>query len=475
MNRNWCNAPLIRPLIVAGLAVLVGGLLVSTACLRAAEPPAGGARVLWHYEAQEHFLCSPSLAPDSGDLVVAPGLGAFNTPFLVALRADPQAAQRVAWIKRSPFLRQPIVSPPAFAGGMIVFGDGMHQTDGATLRCLKLDGTPVWQLPVPGALVHMEGSPIIADGRVYIGGGNAGVLCVDLEKLVLEGKPTTRAEVEARNSALWAEMQRKYEEEKLKDPDFAIPPSETDLLKPEPARIWQIGHGQASQPQWHVDAQLALTGDNLVVASAFLDVEHMGDRALFCVDAASGKVRWRTGLTYNPWAGATPAGDLLLVGGSSIRFDPKEIPGAKGEVLVLKLSDGSQVWKKTVPGGVMCAVAAAGDVMVFTATDGRIRAWSKADGAERWVYNGGAPFFAGAVIENNIVYSADLKGVVHAVSLADGKLLWKVDLGAAPLSAPGMVYGTPAVRNGRVYVATSNLDAAPGEPAKTVVACVGEK
>jgi outer membrane protein assembly factor BamB len=462
----------LRAFVPSALA-LIAPLLLSAPAASAVDPPTVPARVLWVYESQDQYLCSPSVA---GDNVIAPGIGAFNTPTIVALKADPAANPRLAWTKSPPFLKRPVVCPPAVLGDLLVFGDGMHQTDGATLRCLKLDGTPVWQLPVPGRLVHLEGSPVIFAGKVYASGGNAGVICVDLNRLTLDGKDTTSEQVQAENALLWAAKMRKYEEEKLKDPDFAIPPTDDDLKKPEPRRIWQVGHGQAGQPQWHVDSELNLTGDNLLVASSFLDTERLGDRAVFCLDASTGQTRWRSPLTFNPWAGATPVGTLILCGSSSIRFDPLEIPKAQGEVSALKLADGSVVWKKALPGGVLSAVAVSADLAVFTATDGKVRCWAIADGAQKWVYDAGGPFFAGAAISGQTVYTASLRGVVAALNLADGRLLWKIDLATDPaVKAPGMIYGTPAVHDGRVYVATSNLDAPPDTPAKMVVVCIGEK
>src|SRR6185436_15652255 len=139
---------------------------------------------------------------------------------------------------------------PAFSDGLIVFGDGMHQTNGATLYCVRAsDGRPVWQYPVPGKLVHLEGAPTIDNGRVYIGGGDAGVICVDLKKVTLDGKPTDVAAVQALADKRWAELQAQYQRDKAKDGDLAVPPTEKDLPKAQPYLLWRKGKGE-----WHVDA-----------------------------------------------------------------------------------------------------------------------------------------------------------------------------------------------------------------------------
>ena len=50
-----------------------------------------------------------------------------------------------------------------------------------------------------------------------------------------------------------------------------------------------------------------------------------------------------------------------------------------------------------------------------------------------------------------------------------------LDLGKAPeVMAPGMIYGGPAVQDGRVYVATCNL-AGPYASQPTAVVCIGER
>ena len=430
-------------------------------------------KVLWVYEGQEHYLASPVIA---GDKLIVSGLGPLNTAALLALSLDPAANPRVAWSKKAPDLKQPVVCAPAIVGDRMLFGDGMHQIDGGNLYCVKLNGAPIWQLPMPGLLVHLEGGPTIADGKVFIGGGNAGVICVDLKTVTVDGKEMSGAEIEAKNEKLWAELMAKYEAEKkaAKDPDFVIPPSKDALICPQPKKLWQAGNGQGGQKQWHVDAAVGVAGDSVLVASAYLDVEKQGDRALFALNTADGKVKWRVDLPHNPWGGPTIAGDLAIVGCSNIRFEPKDIPQAKGQVIAVKLADGSPVWQKDVPGGVLSPVTVAGDLVVFTATDGKVRAWNLKDGSEKWACDAKSPMFAGVAVAGTTVYAGDLKGVVHAIGLADGKELWSVNLGTDPaVKAPGSIYGSPIVHDGKVYVATSNLEAS-GQT-KTVVVCIGEK
>src|SRR5262249_34043762 len=161
-------------------------------------------------------------------------------------------------------LKLPTVSSPGVYKGRIVFGDGMHQTDGASLHCLSIDqGLPLWQLPVPGKLVHLEGSPTIADGKAYIGGGPPVVPWLGLERVTLEGKEMDLKAIQAILAKRWKELQAKYEIDKIKDPCFAVPPSEDMLPRASPLRLWQQG-----DKVWHVDAPVNVVGDRVLVCSA---------------------------------------------------------------------------------------------------------------------------------------------------------------------------------------------------------------
>jgi outer membrane protein assembly factor BamB len=433
-----------------------------------AASQAAGMDVLWVHKSQDHFVASP--VPWDGKVFIA-GLGGFNAPAFYALASDPKAAQRVAWTKGTPYLKLPVVSSPAIVDGKLIFGDGMHQTDGAVLHCLSLDGgMPLWQLPVPGKLVHLEGSPTVADGRVFIGGGAAGVLCVDLKRVVLDGKEQPLAEVEKTLSLKWKELQAKYEADKKRDPDFAVPPNEDQLPKPAPVQVWQQGTGK-----WHVDAPVTVVGDRVLAASAFLDKEKEGDRALFCLDAKTGNILWRTPLKYNPWGGASVMGEVIVVPDSTIGYDTKLLKQAKGGIAVFDLATGKEKWHKELNAGIVSCAALTKELAIVSCTDGKVRAYQLDSGQMQWSYDAQSPVFAAPAVAGECVYVGDLKGVIHAVDVGSGVRQWTLDLASHPeVKSPGMIYGGPALHAGRLYVATCNLEG-PYARKPTCVVCIGKK
>lgn len=434
----------------------------------AADDQAGpkAPKVLWVYKSAEHFVASPT--PGAKAIYTA-ALGAFNTGAFHAISTDQQAAERVLWSRKAPYIQRPTVCGPAVVGNLAVFGDGMHQTDDALLYCVRTDtGLPVWQYAVPGKLVHLEGSPTIDKGRVHIGGGAAGVLCLDMKRVTLDGKEHDLADVVPLISERWSQLHAAYERARKQDPALAVPPNADALPKLAPKLIWQAGKGT-----WHVDAPVAVAGDKVLAASAFLDHEKVGKRALLCLNAADGSVAWQAPLQYNPWAGPTVAGKVVLVGCSSIRFDRKRLGYARGEVVALDLATGKELWRHQTQGGVLGAVAVKGDLAVYTSTNGTVVALTVATGRPAWTYTGKKPFFASVAVAGQTVYAADLAAVVHSLDLADGKPWWTFDVGAdRAVQTRTSVYGSPVVAGGNLYLATCNLDGQVDQP--SVVVCISD-
>ena len=80
----------------------------------------------------EQYVASPVVS--GGDLLF-PALGAFNAGVVNSIPASPKDPKDVkpTWTKGPPFIRFPVVSSPAVSDGKVIFGAGMHDTEGTTL------------------------------------------------------------------------------------------------------------------------------------------------------------------------------------------------------------------------------------------------------------------------------------------------------------------------------------------------------
>ena len=184
--------------------------------------------VEWVFRSEDQFVASPIVA---GKTIVVSCLQGLNNPLMLGFGLDAAANAEAIWEKKAPSIRLPTVSSPAVWKNLIIFGDGMHQIDGAFIYAVPAGGgLPVWKLPVPGTLVHAEGGPCVVGDRAYFGAGSAGVFCIDLAKLELDGKEITPDEAVAMQSKKWDALKAEYAEAKKKDPDFAVPPNEGQLL-----------------------------------------------------------------------------------------------------------------------------------------------------------------------------------------------------------------------------------------------------
>lgn len=423
--------------------------------------------VLWAVKSQDHFIASPVPVKDG---VYVAGIGAFNRPSAHLFPLSAKGPPAALWTKSAPYLKLASVSSPAVAGELLIFGDGLHQDSGGVLHCVSAaTSKPLWQLVMPGDLIHLEGAPTVVGNRVFMGGGAAGAFCVELDKATLDGREYDLAAVAKMQDAKWKELTAKYEDLKAKKDDFAIPPDDGQLLRFAPKKLWQKGAGK-----WHVDAPINAVGDAVFIPTSYLDKEKVGERALYALKADSGETLWKRELTYNPWGGATVAGDAVIVPGSSVGFYYKELKGAKGDVSCFDAKTGEPRWRKEIPtGGVLGCAAVSDGLAVCTATDGKVRAYKVTDGERAWLYDAKAPLFAPAAVAGGVAYAADLTGTVHAIDLKTGTAKWVFSL-AKETGSPGMAYGGVTVHGGKLVVATCNLDG-PWANKETVLVCIGGK
>src|SRR5262245_43275763 len=128
----------------------------------------------WTYRpGDEGFLASPAVVGNRVYISSAQ-LGISKSGAIHCVDADTGA---VVWTS-APSDYRPTFSSPVISGDYLVCGEGLHDTRDARVVCLdRHDGTVLWTFRTNN---HVECTPVVANGRVYVGAGDDGVYCLHL-------------------------------------------------------------------------------------------------------------------------------------------------------------------------------------------------------------------------------------------------------------------------------------------------------
>ena len=195
-----------------------------------------------------------------------------------------------------------------------------------------------------------------------------------------------------------------------------------------PSTLWSVATGG------EVWSSAAIVGDDLYIVG--------GDGNLRRLDAATGAERWRT-------SGATYVGSPSVSGAFVFVLDTD---GALGSIVAVNASDGTVAWRQDTRSSTQVWPLPIGDMVVAGGPDRTLRAFDAATGAARWAtaVAGGDILRNPSSVDGLIVFGST-DGVFHAVDAADGRERWHVSTGA-------LAFGTPAVRDGAVYVGAQGAD-----------------
>lgn len=336
----------------------------------------------------------------------------FNRGTVYCLDADTGA---VLWKTTPPGMRA-AVSAPVVSGKYLVVGEGFHQTQDACIFCLDLTqrGRVVWRVRTRN---HVETTACITNGRVYVGAGDDGYYCVELE------------------------------------PDAAG----------QPRVVW---HAPGSQ---FPDAETCpVVHDGKVVVGLGVD-----GNAVVCLDADTGRQIWRTSTPYpvfsppaiysNRVFTATGNGDYGTTGEQwAMRAvmrvrrrggGPAEVAeawrrnGPAGEVWCLDVANGEVAWRFRAGDQIMGTVAADNGRLYFGSRDGFAYCLSM-DGREIARWHAHEPILACPSVGPRTAYFVTKAGRLIALDRETFSPVWEAALGSDDCM------GSPTVANGRVYVGT---------------------
>lgn len=308
-------------------------------------------------------------------------------------------------------------SSPAVSGKYLVVGEGLHYTRDARVTCVDVsdEAAPriLWEFRTKS---HVESSPCIADGRVYVGAGDDGYYCFDLE------------------------------------PDASGQP----------------------QMRWHLegaDYPDAETSPVVADGKVFVGLGMRGN-AVCCLDAATGKELWRVATPYPVFAAPTVSGGRVFVGmgngnyiqtaeeaaqselakmrqeGASAEAlaEAEKHLGPVGEVWGISIENPENRWTYALPQTVLGAVAADDGQIYFGSRDGSLTCLTQ-EGRLVGSYQAAEPIMVSPAVAGEHVYFVTNSGRLVALKKNGLQLVWD---GAAGTS--GRFLSSPAVARGHVYL-----------------------
>jgi outer membrane protein assembly factor BamB len=346
------------------------------------SPSPGRRELVWTYRpADEGFLASPAVVGNRLYIASA-NLGVFSKSG--AIHCIDTDNGTCVW-KSAPPNYRPTFSSPVVVGDYLVCGEGLHDTRDARIICLDVanEGKVQWTFRTNN---HVECTPVVADGRVYVGAGDDGYYCLDLKP-----GPNGQAVVH------WHLPAEKY------------PDAETSLA---------VHDGK-------VYAGLGNSGSALVV-----------------LDALTGNELERIKMPYPVFSPASIAGGKLYVGMGNGDY---VAAGAGGAVHCLDLKTLKTDWKYELSQTVLGAVAVNDDRLYFGSSDGQLYCLSRAGTLIKSIDTGASVKTSPAVTDAHVFVVNDA-GVLFCLDRHTLEPAWDFRLGTAgmfyssPVAAHGHVY-----------------------------------
>lgn len=296
---------------------------------------------------------------------------------------------------------KPVFATPAVGGGHVFAGEGLH-TD-VERRLFRLDaatGKPSWPKPV-ATTSHTEGTPRVADGKVYFSAGDDGLYCV--------------------NAA-------------------------------DGATVW---HFRGDEQKLHIDTPPAVANGRVFAGSGYRTL------ALLGLDAGTGAEVWRTPVGLRSFGPPLVLGDKVVYGlgtGNLVEdlaaeaeegVPPETAPA--GAVVCVEAATGAVVWRYDTPKSVHTALAADARSVYVACKDGSVYAIDRATGKLRWRRSLGSALTAGPAAATYAggaltlaVYAVSREGLAACLNPADGSVCWTRDL-QAQTGREVQVISTPVV------------------------------
>jgi outer membrane protein assembly factor BamB len=381
-QENRAMSRLIRLALFALTAALPG-------CLRtpATGPAVPAVRLAWTFEPPARgAFCAGVLVEQRHVYAAAIEDGAFRPGTTVYCLE--RATRRVVWRFNDGGAMLHTISTPCLAGGRLYVGEGMHANFECKLYCLDAaTGRKCWDFPADG---HIESSPCVAGPTVLFGAGDDGLYSLN---------------------AITGKVRWHFE----------------GLL--------------------HVDTSPVVAGGRVYAGSGIS--RRLRRTEAFCLDARTGRPLWRTPTDLPVWGSPVVEGGQVFFGLGNGRLERSVDPPARpaGALLCLDAATGKVRWRCPAGDGVLVRPAVGARQAFFVSRDGCCYAVRRESGALAWKTDLGGPLVAAPALAGDRLYLVTRGGRVAALAAEDGRILWSYDLADKTHTDPRMYSAPVAARD----------------------------
>jgi len=264
---------------------------------------------------------------------------------------------------------------------------------------------------------YVYSSPILHDGRLYVGSGDNSFYCLDGETGELYWSFPTGDVIQGTAT--------------IQEDQLYVPSYDGNLYCLDPGtggEIWSFPTAGTIFSSPAVDSGLVVFGAS--------------DLQLYCINAADGSQEWSFLTTDSVWASPAIEDGRIYVGSGSLFY-------------CLELDTGSLVWS-TVLGEDIIASAAVQYQEVYVATTGNnlpgfVYHLDARTGQVLWSFqepDGGGFFSSPAISERRVVIGSDSRKV-YGLERDSGAFLWDTGTG-------GVISSSPAIAGEKVYVGSGD-------------------
>jgi len=192
---------------------------------------------------------------------------------------------------------------------------------------------------------------------------------------------------------------------------------------------------------------------------------------LVAMNSKTGKKLWKRKInqpqqTLWQWLKSFVVADdanLQIVGGIAAEHGLLLVSTYAGEVMALSIEDGSELWRKQLPGEIVAAPHTNGRVVAAQTINGKLFALDAKTGEQMWFYDNPPPVLTlrgtpSPIVTDTAVYAGFSTGRLMAFNPANGLILWDQRIalpkGRSELERMVDIHASPLINEGVLYVGT---------------------